>query len=185
MIRETCFSTQPGKRKRSGSSRPEWPSLWEGQERKSDAFSSHAHENRHRYFCVAAARGDRRARLSGLRVGDQRHRLFVHDVERCESFRPGLKVTEQLLQNSAKAEPEQGDVTVAEPLPEVLQVIPDERGSDAEREEEGLTTPADLESPRLCQGRYNEPKHITRAETILEREPHDIRSEKELAGSSS
>ena len=127
------------------------------------------------------------------RVGDQRHRLFVHDVERCLEFRPELKVATG-FSGGAKKEPPDGNGSCAEPLltrgtpaeprvdaaekgvgiidtlgeptiepapeancsmrkelstvPEVLQFIPEERGSDAEREGEGLT----------MQGRRGEPE---------------------------
>jgi hypothetical protein len=71
------------------------------------------------------------------RVGDKRLPLYQHIAERCLEFRPELKVT-----TSRPCEPEVErpepicTESVQIPEPEVLQVIPDERGADAEREPE-------------------------------------------------
>ena len=106
------------------------------------------------------------------RVGDQRHRLFVHDVERCVEFRPEISVT---------APPEE-PTTELETQPETeIAVHPEERGLAGKKEGEGVTTPADLMTPtRLCEAR-SQPEHTTQTETILQVDPCDITSHRRLA----
>jgi hypothetical protein len=106
------------------------------------------------------------------RVGDQRHRLFVHDVERCLSFRPEMSVT------AAPEEPS----TELETQPEIeLAVHPEERGLAGKKEGEGVTMPADLETPtRLCEAR-SQPEHTTQVATPLAADPSDITGHRRLA----
>ena len=129
------------------------------------------------------------------RVGDKRLPLFQHVAERCLEFRPEVKVISTV--EITHAVPNENCVTVApgqlkagkdavvltdtiEP-PELLQPTPIERGSLAEKEWEGLTMPADLESPRVCEARCNEQlQHITHAETVLEPDPSDISALRKL-----
>lgn len=128
------------------------------------------------------------------RVGDQRHRLFVHDVERCEGFRPELKVTAaapiistvEIIQDEVPTQPEatKGVLTMhtlGGPAvdPEVLQPTPIERGSnDAEREPERV--PVEPETPDVAAPA--KPAHpITHAETFLPAEQHDISRHRDLA----
>ena len=128
------------------------------------------------------------------RVGDKRLPVFQHQVERCLEFRAELKVTQRL--DGPQASEPKSAITPAEPVetceelpavdnscaqPEIeIAVHPDEK-EVAEKGEEGVTTPADLETPRLCEARCNERAHpIILAETILEPDPSDISALRKL-----
>jgi hypothetical protein len=133
------------------------------------------------------------------RVGDKRLPVYQHIAERCEGFRPDIKVVTASEVDAVpygiaiEPKPDEVSVTVtetpavntgaiAELVLESLQFIPEERGSLAEREGEGVTTPADLATPRLCEGRCNDqPEHITHASTVLPAEQYDISRHRDLA----
>jgi hypothetical protein len=71
------------------------------------------------------------------------------------------------------------DNSCAQPEIEIA-VHPDREEGVAEKEGEGVTMPADLETPRLCEVSDTEPEHITHAGTVLEAEPHDISALRKL-----
>jgi hypothetical protein len=127
------------------------------------------------------------------RVGDKRLPLFQHQVERCLEFRPEVRVTTAPAEaavsftTGTRTEP----VTSCEQLPAIdnscqqaeneIAVHPEERGSDAEKEEEEACSPAELKASRLCEARCNEqPQCSTHAEIFLELDPLDITGHRRL-----
>ena len=111
------------------------------------------------------------------RVGDQRRRLFVHDVERCLSFRPEISIA--AAPEVKPAEPQEPGDT-CEQLPAVdnsCAVHLERREEIAEKEPDRA---ADEPTTPEVAVPAKPPQHTTHAATPSEPDPHDMSALRKL-----